>query len=208
MTENPELRERYAKAIYEHANPGCRWEDAHPDDVHCYGSDAYAVLSARDDELTAVEARAEQAVAGLESSRRRAVLFVERIDAGRAWARKHLTAEQQAGLFGALRGDAEPQSILGGDRISLRKADVDLATAERSRDGWRRDYAELAETYKRVYARADRAETAVGRVRAELDAIDRDAARLDASEPSFRDAYADVATRIRTVLETPKGQPR
>lgn len=36
--------------------------------------------------------------------------------------------------------------------ISLRKADVDLATAERSRDGWRRDYAELAEAYKTVYA--------------------------------------------------------
>ncbi|MFD6180095.1 hypothetical protein [Streptomyces goshikiensis] len=105
MTENPELRERYAKAIYEYANPGCRWEDAHPDDLHCFRSDAYAALSVRDDELTAARARADQAEAGLESNRRRAVLFVERIDAARAWGRQHLNPEQRAGLLAALRGD-------------------------------------------------------------------------------------------------------
>ncbi|MER6778442.1 MULTISPECIES: hypothetical protein [unclassified Streptomyces] len=100
-----ELRDRYAKAIYEYANPRYRWEDAHPDDLHCYGSDAYAVLSVRDAELTDARARADQAEAGLESSRRRAVLFVERIDAARAWARQHLSAEQAEQLYAVLRGD-------------------------------------------------------------------------------------------------------
>jgi hypothetical protein len=40
-----------------------------------------------------------------EQARRRAVTLVERADAARAWARQHLTPEQQAGLLAALRGD-------------------------------------------------------------------------------------------------------
>lgn len=40
-----------------------------------------------------------------EQQRQRAVALQVRIDAGRDWARKHLTVEQQTGLYGALRGD-------------------------------------------------------------------------------------------------------
>jgi len=48
-----DLRELYAKAIYERNNPGHRWEEAHPDDVLAYGSDADAILTVRDLELDA-----------------------------------------------------------------------------------------------------------------------------------------------------------
>lgn len=39
-----------------------------------------------------------------DAARRRAVAFQTRIDAGRAWARQHLTAEQQTGLLEVLAG--------------------------------------------------------------------------------------------------------
>lgn len=49
--------------------------------------------------------------ADLDASQRRAVAFAERIDAARAWARRHLDAEQQAGLLGVLRGDGERPAL-------------------------------------------------------------------------------------------------
>lgn len=49
-----------------------------------------AVMAVRDAELAA--------------SQRRAVTFVERIDAARAWARQHLDPEQQTGLLAVLGG--------------------------------------------------------------------------------------------------------
>ncbi|MFE4649310.1 hypothetical protein [Streptomyces sp. NPDC056707] len=39
------LRDRYAAAIYERNNPGCRWADAHPDDLIAYRGDADAVMA-------------------------------------------------------------------------------------------------------------------------------------------------------------------
>ncbi|MFG2748053.1 hypothetical protein [Streptomyces xanthophaeus] len=103
--DQPELRQRYAKALYEYANPGHQWEDAHPDDLHCYGGDGYAVLAVRDDELTAAKARADQAEAGLEAVRQRAARFARRIDYARDWARRNLPADQQERLLKVLRGD-------------------------------------------------------------------------------------------------------
>lgn len=47
-----------------------------------------------------------------EASRRRAVTFQARLDAGRDWARRNLTAEQQQGLLEALRGGGK-RSALG-----------------------------------------------------------------------------------------------
>ncbi|WP_411102480.1 hypothetical protein [Streptomyces sp. cmx-4-9] len=105
MTDQPELRDRYAKALYEYANPGRRWEDAHPDDLHCYGGDAYAVLSVRDDELSITRARADEAAAGLEASRQQAARFISLICNAREWARRNLADDQQERLLMVLRGD-------------------------------------------------------------------------------------------------------
>ncbi|MEU1496093.1 hypothetical protein [Streptomyces sp. NPDC005732] len=41
-------RDAFARTIYEHWNPGLRWEDAHPDDRIAYGSDADAAIKAAD----------------------------------------------------------------------------------------------------------------------------------------------------------------
>lgn len=90
-----------------------------------------------------------------------------------------------------------PHAALGGDKISLRKADVDLATAVRSRDGWRRDYADLAEAYKRVYARADQAEAALGRVRAVAEELIKYGCPWTGSEP-------EAGRRTLAALEPPK----
>ncbi|MGW6566463.1 hypothetical protein [Streptomyces sp. NPDC054975] len=49
--------------------------------------------------------------------------------------------------------------------------------------------------------RAERAEAAVERVRAELDAIDRDRARLDDDCDAFGGGYADAVARIRAALD-------
>lgn len=56
-------------------------------------------------QAAAVDGVLALAAAELDASRRRAVAFVERIDAARAWARQHLDVEHQAGLLGVLRGD-------------------------------------------------------------------------------------------------------
>lgn len=57
-----------------------------------------------------VDAVAAVYEADLDTARRRTVALVERIDDGRAWARQHLTVEQQTELLGVLAGreDATP----------------------------------------------------------------------------------------------------
>lgn len=100
-----DLRARYAKAIYEHANPGSQWDDAHPDDVLGFSHDGQACLSVRDDELAVARARADQADAGRQASQTRAALFVERMGNAREWARRNLPIDQQEQLFRYLRGD-------------------------------------------------------------------------------------------------------
>ncbi|MFB6805432.1 hypothetical protein [Streptomyces sp. NPDC056387] len=97
--------------------------------------------------------------------------------------------------------DSEQAGELADAILAVR--DVELTNSRRI---WREQHADLIELYQTTRARAEKAETTVAAVRAELDAIERDAARLDASESSFRDAYADAATRIRTALEPPKEQ--
>jgi hypothetical protein len=48
---------------------------------------------------------AAKAESELDTARRNAITFQTRLDAARAWARRNLTAEQQTGLLGVLRGD-------------------------------------------------------------------------------------------------------
>ncbi|MCY0917002.1 hypothetical protein OS965_02275 [Streptomyces sp. H27-G5] len=105
MILRDDLRARYAKAIYEHANPGSQWDDAHPDDVLGFSHDGQACLSVRDDELAVARARADQADAGQHASQTRAALFVERMGNAREWARRNLPIDQQEQLFRYLRGD-------------------------------------------------------------------------------------------------------
>ncbi|MEV6124408.1 hypothetical protein AB0M23_28525 [Streptomyces sp. NPDC052077] len=43
-----ERRDAFARMIYERWNPGLSWDDAHPDDLICYGADADAAMAAAD----------------------------------------------------------------------------------------------------------------------------------------------------------------
>ncbi|MFJ3200979.1 hypothetical protein [Streptomyces sp. NPDC086989] len=97
-----DLRDLYAKAIYERNNPGHRWEEAHPDDVLAYGSDADAIITVRDPALEQARASRERwrrdyaelvdqhkRTAGeLEASRRRAIRIQTLLDETRDRIRK------------------------------------------------------------------------------------------------------------------------
>ncbi|MYU22938.1 hypothetical protein [Streptomyces sp. SID8352] len=43
-----ERRDAFARMIYERWNPGLSWDDAHPDDLICYGADADVAMAAAD----------------------------------------------------------------------------------------------------------------------------------------------------------------
>jgi len=85
VTDQPPIRDRAIDAVGQALNAGRYWlpVEGRPIAVD-------AVLALTDAEL--------------DTARRRAVALVERADAARAWARQHLTPEQQTGLLAALRG--------------------------------------------------------------------------------------------------------
>ncbi|MEU8839971.1 hypothetical protein AB0D97_12690 [Streptomyces roseus] len=86
MTDPPTLRDRAIDAVAQALNAGRYWL---PTEGRPVAADAVLALTESE----------------LDAARRRAVTLVERIDAAREWARQHLTADQQAGLLAALRGD-------------------------------------------------------------------------------------------------------
>jgi len=54
-------RDRFASAIYERANPGFRWADAHPDDRTAFGADGAAAAAVADLELARLAAERDRA---------------------------------------------------------------------------------------------------------------------------------------------------
>lgn len=70
----------------------------------------------------------------------------------------------------------------------------------------RGDCSPSADQWYEQKQRADRAEAAIERARAECDRLDSARDRLDADCESFGDGYADAAARIRAALN-PQEQP-
>jgi hypothetical protein len=82
-----------------------------------------------------------------------------------------------------------------------------IETLEHVAAGNKRHVQLIVPDLEAALARAEQAEAALARVRAELDAINRDAERLDPDCADFQAGYGDASARVRAALDEPK-EPR
>lgn len=128
--------------------------------------------------------------------------YARAVEAVIAAERRQAEAEQNAEAYRADAEHAEKHRRAAEERA--KDVERQLADMTRDRDGWWAAAERATEEHGR---RAERAEAALARARAECDRITADRAHLDSDSESFGDGLADAVARVLDALDGPTAKP-